>query len=278
MDESFSDMMSQWKTATASEVRQAIRSCMLTGPTSGMAAGYVQANLVVIPQAEAAMFAEFCRLNPKPCPLLTQTEPGSPQPDEMALGADLRTDLPRYRIFIDGEAQQNQSTDMVSHWNEDSVGFLLGCSFTFESALLSAGLPVRHLEAGCNVPMYRTLLACQPAGKFAGPMVVSMRPFRRDQVDQVVAITSQFEAMHGAPVHIGDPAALGIDRMDRPDFGDAVPIQDDEVPVFWACGVTPQLALRAARLPVAVTHSPGCMFITDRKDDEYRDVDMTPGA
>lgn len=271
MDEPLSVMMSRWKNATASAVRQAIRSCMITGPTAGMASGYVQANLVVIPEAEAEAFAEFCRLNPRPCPLLTQTEPGDPQPNEVALGADLRTDVPRYRIFRDGVAQEQQRTDIVSLWDEeDSVGFLIGCSFTFENALVEAGLPVRHLELGRNVPMYRTNVACRPAGKFAGPMVVSMRPFRADQVDQVVAITGQFEAMHGAPVHVGDPSVLGIARIDKPDFGDAVPINDDEIPVFWACGVTPQLALAQAKLPLAITHSPGCMFITDRKDADYR--------
>jgi uncharacterized protein YcsI (UPF0317 family) len=248
------------------ELRQAIRAGRHTGPTAGLAPGFVQTNLVVLPLAIAEEFAEFCRLNSRPCPLIEQTEPGDPQPKRSAPGADLRTDVPRYRVFRDGVPESNEPTEIVAWWRDDFVGFLLGCSFTFEAALLAAGLPVRHLELGRNVPMFRTQLACRSAGRFAGPLVVSMRPFRPDQVEQVREITARYPTMHGAPVHVGDPAELGIADLTRPDFGDAVPVASDEVPVFWACGVTPQLALAAAKPEIAITHSPGCMFVTDLRE------------
>ncbi len=254
---------------SGAEVRAAIRAGQWTGPTAGLARGYVQANLVMLPEADAADFAEFCRLNDRPCPLLEQTAAGDPVPRHAAPGADLRTDVPRYRVFRHGELQSDEPTEVTQLWRDDLVGFLLGCSFTFENALVSAGLPVRHLEERRNVPMFRTSRVCQPVGRFAGNLVVSMRPFPREHVERAIAVTARFPRMHGAPIHVGDPAALGIGDLSRPDFGDAVTVRPGEVPVFWACGVTPQLVLLEARPEIAITHSPGCMFVTDWRDAQF---------
>ncbi|HJT34616.1 MAG TPA: putative hydro-lyase [Pirellulales bacterium] len=251
----------------AARLRAAIRSGKHTGPTAGLAPGFAQANVVILPARDAADFAEFCRLNPRPCPLIEQLEPGDPEPRRSAPGADLRTDVPRYRVFRSGKAEPREPTDIRELWRGDLVGFLLGCSFTFEAALIAAGLPVRHIEQHRNVPMYRTNIACAPAGRFAGPLVVSMRPYRPEQIARVREITAQYPTMHGAPVHAGDAAAIGVADLMRPDFGDAVTIEPGELPVFWACGVTPQLALAAARPELTITHSPGCMFVTDLRDD-----------
>ncbi len=256
----------------AAELRAAIRAGQWRAPTTGLAVGYAQANVVVLPAEYAAEFREFCRLNPRPCPLLAQTAPGDPCPREVAAKSDLRTDVPQYRVFRHGVPEEHEPTDIRDLWRDDLVGFLLGCSFTFEHALVTAGLPVRHLEEGRNVPMYRTKIDCEAAGRFSGPLVVSMRPYAPQQVREVTAITGQFPTMHGAPIHVGDPAKLGIGRLDRPDFGDAVTIRAGEVPVFWACGVTPQLALAAARPGLCITHSPGCMFLTDRTDESFRQI------
>lgn len=263
-------LSSRYASMTAAELRQAIRAGEITGPTAGMAVGYAQANLVILPARDADDFAEFCRHNARPCPLLAQTRVGDSCPDDVAPGADLRTDVPRYRVFRHGMLEREEPTDISDLWRDDFVGFLLGCSFSFERDLQGAGLEVRHLTLGCNVPMYRTNRLCEPAGKFAGPMVVSMRPYRPEQVDEVTRITGRYPTMHGPPVHVGDPAELGIVDLARPDFGEAVPVEPGEVPVFWACGVTPQLALAAARPEVCITHSPGCMFVLDRTDDSYR--------
>ena len=254
----------------ASELRRAIRAGQHTGPTAGLAPGFVQANVVILPLSVAAEFADFCRLNSRPCPLIEQTEPGDPEPKRSAPGADLRTDVPRYRVFRHGVSDALEPTDVRSLWRDDLVGFLLGCSFTFERALLEAGLPVRHIELGCNVPMFRTTTACRPAGRFAGPLVVSMRPYRAEQVERVRKITGCYPTMHGEPVHVGDPQELGIVDLAKPDFGEPVPIEPGEVPVFWACGVTPQLALDAAKPELAITHSPGCMFVTDLREEGFR--------
>lgn len=254
--------------ATAAELRSAIRSAQWTEPTAGLARGFVQANLVILPATEAVDFAEFCRLNPRACPLLEQTIPGDPTPRATAPGADLRTDVPRYRVFRNGKPEPIEPLDICKLWRDDLVSFLLGCSFTFENALLKAGLGVRHLEEGRNVPMYCTSRACQPAGRFAGNLVVSMRPFPPEQVEQVIALTRRYPTMHGAPLHFGDPSALGIVDIARPEFGESVTIRPGEVPVFWACGVTPQLAICAAGCQLAITHSPGCMFVTDWKDED----------
>ena len=252
---------------TAAEVRRRARSGELTGPTPGLAPGYVQANLVVVPRELAFDFLLFCQRNPKPCPLLDVTEAGSAEPRLVAPGADLRTDLPRYCVYRHGKRIE-EPADLTAWWRDDLVAFLVGCSFTFENALLQAGVPVRHLEMGTNVPMYRTRLECRPAGVFHGPMVVSMRPMTPAQAVRAVQVCSRFPRAHGAPVHIGDPEALGIRDLDRPDFGDAVAVQPGEVPVFWACGVTPQAVAMTARPPFLITHKPGHMFMTDLRDTD----------
>jgi uncharacterized protein YcsI (UPF0317 family) len=252
---------------SGAEVRRAAARGELTGPTPGLAWGYVQANLVVVPRDLAFDFLLFCQRNPKPCPLLDVTEPGDPEPKLVAAGGDLRTDLPRYRIYRHGELV-DEPTDLHGWWREDLVAFLLGCSFTFENALLQAGLPVRHVETRCNVPMYRTNRACRPAGVFHGPLVVSMRPMTPAQTVTAVQICSRFALAHGTPIHFGDPEALGIRDLGRPDFGDPVEIRAGEVPVFWACGVTPQAVAMEVRPPLLITHKPGHMFLTDLRDSE----------
>lgn len=257
--------MDHLRHATAAEVRHAARRGELTGPTPGLAAGHVQANLVVVPRDLAFDFLLFCQRNPRPCPLIDVTEPGSPEPALAAPGADLRTDLPAYRVYRDGRLH-DEPTHLRHLWRNDLIAFLLGCSFTFEAALVRAGVPVRHLETGRNVPMYRTTVPTRPAGIFRGPLVVSMRPMTPAQAIRAVEVCSRFPRAHGAPVHLGDPAALGIADLDRPDYGDPVPILPGEVPVFWACGVTPQAAAEHARAPMLLTHKPGHMFVTDLRD------------
>ena len=252
--------------ANPGELREAIRRGEFSGPTGGLASGFTQANLVALPEADAFDFLRFCVRNPKPCPLLEVTDPGSPEPAQTAPGADLRTDVPRYRVWRDGELAA-EPTDAREHWREDLVAFLIGCSFTFERALLADGLPVRHIEQGVNVPMYRTSVPCTPAGRFAGPLVVSMRPMRPDQAIRATQITSRYGPVHGAPVHVGEPAAIGIADLDRPDYGDAVEVRDGELPVFWACGVTPQAVAVASRPELMITHAPGHMFVTDARDE-----------
>lgn len=247
--------------------RQSIRSGQWQRPTAGLAPGYVQANLVILPKSYADEFYEFTQKNPKPAPLLERTMPGDPTPHTYAPTADLRTDVPKYRIFQKGILQA-EVTDITSLWQDDFVSFLLGCSFTFEMALQAAKIPVRHIDENKNVPMYATNLSCDASGRFSGPMVVSMRPIPKERLAEVHKITAQYPLSHGEPVHIGDPAYLGIKDLYKPDFGDAVPIKDGEVPVFWACGVTPQLTLREAAPMLAITHAPGHMFITDMKENE----------
>lgn len=249
--------------ATGAVIRELCRSGAFTSPTADVARGYVQANLVVLPADAAADFAEFCRKNPKPCPVLETTDPGDSEPRRCAPGADLRTDLPRYRVYQHGRCAA-RSTSVERWWRDDLVAFLIGCSFTFDALLLAGGLPVRHVEEGCNVPMYRTNVACAGAGPYRGPLVVSMRPMTPQQADHAAAVTERYPDVHGSPVQIGDPAGLGIQRLDEPDYGDPVSVRDGEVPVFWACGVTPMEALRQARLPLAIVHEPGHMFVTDR--------------
>lgn len=247
---------------TAAEARRLIRAGAHDGHTAGMAPDYVQGNLVVLPAAMAADFASYCQRNPKPCPLLAASEPGDPRLPTLGDDLDIRTDVPRYRVFRDGQAV-DEPTDITSLWRDDFVAFVLGCSFSFEQTLLGDGVPLRHIAAGTNVPMYRTNIDTNPAGPFRGKMVVSMRPFRAADAIRAIQITSRFDVAHGAPVHIGDPALIGISDLGRPDEGDSVEVRDDEIPVFWACGVTPQVAIEQARPPVCITHKPGCMIITD---------------
>lgn len=252
----------------AREVRRDIRAGLIEGPTSGLAPGFAQANLVILPQEYALDFLRFCAMNPGPCPLLTVTDAGSPHPRVLADDADLRTDITRYRVLHDGVCVE-EPTDISHHWRDDLVAFLLGCSFTFEWALATAGLPLAHQAQGGNVPMHLTDRECVGVGPFRGPLVVSMRPFPEHQVARAAAITARFPTMHGAPVHIGDPAALGIADLAVPDFGDPVTIAAGEVPVFWACGVTPQAVAQNARPDLAIFHSPGHMFISDLPHDDF---------
>jgi uncharacterized protein YcsI (UPF0317 family) len=250
------------------DVRELVRSGGWRGVTSGMAPGYVQANLAILPRELAFDFLLFCQRNPKPCPLLEVIEAGRTEPVLTAPAADIRTDVPGYRVYQNG-ALVAELESLLDLWREDLVSFLLGCSFSFEAALADAGIPLRHQEMGCNVPMYITSIQTAPAGTFSGPMVVSMRPIRRNQIVRAVQVTSRFPATHGAPVHIGDPAAIGIQDIAHPDFGDPVEIRQGEVPVFWACGVTPQAVALSCKAPLLITHSPGRMFITDQRDADY---------
>ncbi len=244
------------------EIRADIRSGKLTGVTAGLAQGFVQANLAVLPRDHAYDFLLFCQRNPRPCPLIEVTDVGSPEPVGVAPGADLRTDIPKYRIYRDGKLAEEVS-DVTPYWRDDLVAFLLGCSFTFEWALLDAGIRMWHIEQGKNVAMWRTSVECRPAGKFHGPMVVSMRPIASEQLARAVTVSARFPNAHGAPVHIGDPGALGIADINKPDWGDAQLFRPGDVPVFWACGVTPQAVALASKPPFVITHSPGHMFITD---------------
>ncbi len=242
----------------------------LAVPSSGEAPGFTQANLVVLPRDWAWDMLLFGQRNPQPVPLLDVTDPGSVG-TVLAADADLRTDLPRYRVWRDGELA-GEPTDVSDLWSEDLVAFLIGCSFSFETALMDAGVPVRNIEQGRNVSMYRTNRACRPAGRLSGPLVVSMRPVPAELVATAVQVTARMPQVHGAPVHVGSPSALGIADLGRPDFGDPVEMAEGDVPVFWACGVTPQAALMASRPPFAITHAPGHMFVTDVPDAAYRQL------
>ena len=255
------------QTKAPGEVRALVRSGRWNGVTTGLAPGFVQANLAVLPRDLAFDFLLFCQRNPKPCPLLEVLDPGVFEPAQTAPGADLRTDVPKYRIYEAGE-MAGEVEDIRSLWRDDLVSFLLGCSFSFENALLNAGVPLRHVEEGKNVSMYVTNLATAPAGAFSGPMVVSMRPIHHSQVVRAVQVTSRFPSVHGAPMHIGDPASIGILDIARPDYGEPTEIREGEVPVFWACGVTPQAVAVKSMPSLMITHSPGHMFITDQRDED----------
>ena len=245
--------------------RLRIRASGFTGPTSGLAPGNVQANLVILPQALANDFLRFAQANPKPCPVLAVSEPGDPRFPALARDLDIRTDLPRYRVWRHGELVE-EPTDIGHVWRDDLVSFAIGCSFSFEEALIEDGIEVRHIVCGRNVPMYRTSIPCVPAGVFHGPLVVSMRPLRPADAIRAVQITSRFPSVHGAPVHLGMPEQIGIADIDNPDYGDAVPVGRDELPVFWACGVTPQAAIAAVKPEFCITHAPGSMLITDLRN------------
>jgi uncharacterized protein YcsI (UPF0317 family) len=248
-----------------SELRALIRKGEVKGPTAGMCSGYAQANLAVLPRELAYDFLLFTQRNPRACPLLEVTDPGSRSLSFLAKDADLATDIPKYRLYKKG-VLSGEYDDASSLWRDDFVAFLIGCSFSFEAELLEAGVPVRHIEEGRNVPMYRTNIECQSSGVFHGSMVVSMRPIPHDLVVKAVEVTAAMPRVHGAPVQIGSPAAIGIADIGRPDFGDAVTIRPGEVPVFWPCGVTPQDAIMRSKPEIAITHAPGHMFVTDVKN------------
>jgi uncharacterized protein YcsI (UPF0317 family) len=251
---------------TAAQLRERIRRGEWQTPTSGAAYGYVQANLVMLPKSDAFNFLLFCVRNTKPCPILDVLEAGVFEP-KIAPGADLRRDLPLYRIYRDGVMEKEVAT-VTSEFNEEMVSFLLGCSFSFENALQAAGVPVRNIDEGKNVSMYITNRSCVPAGPFRAPLVVSMRPMTPEQAVRAVQITTRFHLTHGAPVHIGDPDQIGIKDLQNPEFGDPVTIHPGEVPVFWACGVTSALAATSTPLPLVITHAPGHMFVSDLKDED----------
>lgn len=246
----------------ARTVRLSARANVLTGHTSGLATAHVQGNVVILPTEVADEFLRYCQRNPKPCPVLAVAEPGEPRLPALGIDLDIRTDVPRYRVWRDGDLV-DEPTDIRALWRGDLVSFVIGCSFSFEQALIESGIHLRHVDEGKNVAMYRTRIPTHAAGRFSGPLVVSMRPMKAADAIRATQITSRFPGVHGAPVHIGDPALIGIQDLATPDYGDAVAVLPDELPVFWACGVTPQAVLREARPPFAITHAPGAMLITD---------------
>lgn len=253
---------------TPAHIRALIRQGEYTGNTSGLAPGYVQGNLAILPKAWGDEFLQFCQLNPKPCPIIgMSSHPGQFTLPELGEDLDIRRDVPRYRVYENGELTQ-ELTDVAEVWRDDLMTFVLGCSFSFEEALLADGLEVRNITEGVNVPMYRTNIPCRPAGRFSGTTVVSMRPMKAADAIRTVQICTRFPSVHGAPLHLGDPSLIGITDINQPDFGDAVTIKEDELPVFWACGVTPQVALEQAKPSFCITHSPGYMIVTDLKNSQ----------
>ena len=248
--------------ASPVEIRKEIREGRFCEETAGLAGGYLQGNIAIMPASLATDFFRFCQRNPKPCPLVGVSETGDPMLPALGMDIDIRTDIPRYKIFRDGEFVE-QVTDINEYWSDDLVTFVLGCSFSFEEALMAEGISVRHIEQKRNVPMYHSNIAAKAAGPFKGELVVSMRPLPVADAIRAVEITSRFTRAHGAPIHLGDPAEIGINNINQPDFGDPVDIRDGEIPVFWACGVTPQIAIRNAKPPLSITHAPGHMLITD---------------
>ncbi len=257
----------RWAQASAVDVRRAARAGELTASTAGMAGGFVQVNLVILPGRDAADFLRFCQGNPKPCPLLAVSEPGERGLPRLGADLDIATDVPRYRVFRHGQAVADP-TDIVELWQDDLVTFALGCSFTFDHVLSQADIALRHVEQGCNVSMYDTSLPLARSGPFGGNMVVSMRPLNAADAIRAIQISTRFPLVHGAPVHLGDPDRIGIRDIAAPEYGEPVAIRDGELPVFWACGVTPQRALVDAGLPLAMTHSPGHMLVTDLREHE----------
>jgi uncharacterized protein YcsI (UPF0317 family) len=249
-------------TTSAADLRAAARRGEWHGTTGGHCPAYLQTNLAILPREAAAEFAAFCTRNPKPCPIIEITPPGDPEPARSAPGADLRTDLPGYRVYRKGELVERRG-DIRDLWRDDLVAFLLGCSLTFEHALVEAGVPLRNVERNTIISMFVSTLACAPAGRFHGPMVVTMRPIAEAQVDLVCKLSSRYPHAHGSPVHIGDPEKIGIHDLSRPDYGEPVPVHAKEVPVFWACGVTTQAVALQARVELMITHEPGQMFVTD---------------
>jgi len=244
------------------ELRRAIRAGRYRKHTAGVARGYVQGNVCILPREYAEDFRLFCERNPKPCPLLAMSQPGDPRLPELAEDLDIRTDVPRYRVFRDGVVQDEVNT-LQNLWRDDLVTFVLGCSFSFEEALMAAGLRLRYIEQGRNVPMYRTNINNAPSGRFRGKLVVSMRPFNPADAIRAIEITSRYPRVHGAPVHIGRPDLIGIANLRQLWAGDATEVLEDELPVFWACGITPQSVVLEAKPSFCITHAPGHMLVTD---------------
>lgn len=262
--------MEDWSQYGPAQMRRAIRQGKYQGPTAGLCMGFAQCNLIALPKSLAYDFLLFAQRNSRACPVLEVSDASSRRLEWLAQDLDLARDFPRYRLYENGELT-GEYTDAEALWRPDLVSFLIGCSFSFEGALLEAGLPVRHIEQGRNVPMYRTNLPCRPAGVFHGNMVVSMRPMTPAQAIRAANVTAAMPRVHGAPIHWGDPAAIGIQEIDRPDYGDAVDQKPGEIPVFWPCGVTPQNVVTQAKPPFAITHSPGHMLITDIPNSELKD-------
>ncbi|KRL05778.1 putative hydro-lyase [Liquorilactobacillus oeni] len=258
-------MIEQINTLSPVELRHLIRKGTYTKPTSGLAPGYTQANLVVLPKSLAYDFLLFTQRNPKPCPVLEVSDVGSRQLHQFAKDIDLANDFPRYRIYKKGILQQ-EVTSVAPFWRDDLVSFLIGCSFSFESELLAAGIEVRNITQGVNVPMFDTDIPLQSAGHFHGKMVVSMRPIPENQVVKAVKVTADMPRVHGAPIQIGNPEQIGIKDVFKPDYGDPVTINEGEVPVFWPCGVTPQNVIMASKPDFVITHDPGHMLVTDIKN------------
>lgn len=255
---------------TGEQIRLACRNNEFNSQTSGTAPGFVQANLVILPKDWAWDFIVFAQRNPKPCPILEVGEVGDFNTRFIAVNGDIRTDLPKYRIYKNG-ILTDEVMNITKYWQDDFVFFLIGCSFSFEEALISEGLEIRHITQGVNVPMYKTNIICESAGRFKGtPMVVSMRPFNSANAKLAADITREYPGVHGAPVHIGNPEIIGISSIDSPDWGDKVSLKPNDIPVFWACGVTPQMAATVAKPPLMITHAPGHMFVGDKKNHEFR--------
>jgi len=246
----------------AHQARAVIRKGEWLSHTSSMADGHVQGNVVILPETLVHDFLRYCQLNPKPCPVLAVGAAGEASLPTLGADIDIRTDVPRYRVWRHGELV-DEPVDIIDLWRPDLVAFVIGCSFSFEDALIKAGLRIRHIDQACNVPMYRTNIPTAQAGPFCGPLVVTMRPFKAADAIRAVQITSRFPSVHGAPIHLGDPALIGIADLASPDYGDAVEMRAGEIPVFWACGVTPQAAIANARPEFCITHAPGAMLITD---------------
>jgi uncharacterized protein YcsI (UPF0317 family) len=244
------------------QVRQKIRQGLVKTHTAGLADSNVQGNVVILPASYANDFLLFCQRNPKPCPLLAVSDPGNPFLPALGLDIDIRSDVPQYRVWQSG-VLTSEPFNVASLWRDDLVSFVIGCSFSFEQALIEAGISLRHVDENKNVAMYRSNIPTTAAGVFSGPTVVSMRPMSAANAIKAIQITSRFPNVHGAPIHIGDPSQIGILDLQTPDYGDAVQVHANEVPVFWACGVTPQAALQQAKPEFCITHAPGAMLITD---------------
>lgn len=259
-------MHADLRDASVADVRTAIRSGAYTGQTSGLAKGKLQCNLAILPERYALDFLRFCQRNPKPCPLVGVSDTGNPMLSTLGHDIDIRTDVPRYRVFRDG-VLSDEVTDISALWQDDLVTVALGCSFTFENALMRNGIPVRHIEQGRNVPMFSSNIPLVSAGPFGGEMVVTMRPIAAEKVDKARDISARYPQAHGAPIAIGEPKNIGIADLSKPDWGEAVEVRTGEIPVYWACGVTPQNVLLNAKLPLCITHSPGHMLLSDVAED-----------